>query len=307
LSKPFLFQRRNSVETPPHPVPLPFGERVRVRGKGSILVLAMWILVFFSVLCAALYAAVSSQIRLAERIEDKIICKYMAKAAVLYAQRERKIKEAGTVTTYDTLYELREKEERELGAGGISYILEDEEGRINVNTAPVEIIAALPGLNLELAEKINSSKLRPFHFKEEILLVEDITEEIFDQCKYLITVYGSGKVNINTASGEALKALGMDEQLVNTILDFRKGKDYNEATGDDGVFTTTDEIINKLRAFKTLFEAQEALLISLVSKGLLGVESKNFSMQIEAKITGKPAGRYVVVMDKDKIKQWQEF
>jgi len=272
------------------------------RNSGSILIIAIWILVFFSILSVGLYSIISSQIRLAKSVEERFLCAHLAKAASIYAQTERKKDK----TAYDTLYELRQKQQRQLGLGKFIYTLVDEESKININNCSAEVIARLPGLNLELAKSITNSSLRPFHLKEMITLVEGITEGIFKECKDFITTYSEGRVNINTAPLEVLKILGLDERLANAIEDFRRGLDNQEVTEDDGVFENTGEIISKLVSFRGLSETQKATLSQLINQGLITTESKNFSLQIETQILDKSAMRYTIVMDKDKIRQWRE-
>jgi DNA uptake protein ComE-like DNA-binding protein len=272
------------------------------RNSGSILIIAIWILVFFSILSVGLYNIVSSQIRLTKSIQERFLCAYLAKAASIYAQTERKKDKAA----YDTLYKLRQKQERQLGLGKFIYTLVDEESKININNCSAEEIGRLPGLNLELAESITRSSLRPFQLKEEIMLIEGVTEEIFKECKDFITTYSEGRVNINTASYGVLKALGLDENLVNVTEDFRRGPDNQEATEDDGVFENTGEIISKLVSFRGISQEQKVTLSQLISQGKICVASVNFSLQIEAQILDKPAMKYAIVMDTSKIKQWRE-
>ena len=50
---------------------------------------------------------------------------------------------------------------------------------------------------------------------------------LYDKIKEFITIYSSGSVNINTASNEVLISLGIDERVVEKIVEFR--------VGDDGV------------------------------------------------------------------------
>lgn len=270
-----------------------------------MLVICIWILAFFSVLSVGLYGIISSQIRLARRLEENFLCGHLAKSAFLYA-KEKIVKDE---TAYDTLYKLRQEQERELGIGKFIYTLSDEESKININNASEEVISKLPGLSSELAESIISSSLRPFQAKGEILAVEGITQEAFDECKGFITVHGEGKININTASIQALQAIGLDENIVATIDDFRKGPDGEEAGKDDGVFENTDEIIAKLNSFRSLSEAELAQLTNLISQGSFTVAGENYSLQIEAQVLGRPAMKYVIVIDtgEDKIKEWREF
>jgi general secretion pathway protein K len=58
----------------------------------------------------------------------------------------------------------------------------------------------------------------------------------------LFTVYGSGKININTASGAILAALpGLDEQAANVILAYRAGPDGQSGTEDDMYFSAAED------------------------------------------------------------------
>jgi competence protein ComEA len=268
-----------------------------------MLVLTMWVLVFFSILCAALYGIVSARIGLTKRIEDRIIGKYLAKAAVLCAQRERGASASG----YDTLYDLGQERKRELGIGAFRYTLTDEESKININTSPPETFACLPGFDLELAQEVSASSLRPFYAIDEILLVDGVSDDIFKECKDLITVHSDGRVNVNTAPAEVLKAAGLEEYLAEAVVDLRKGPDGKEGTKDDEAFKSASEILEKLRAYRGLSQAQEAYLLQLINQGVLSVGSQNFSMHINADIVKRPAMKYVIVMNKERIRQWREY
>lgn len=271
--------------------------------KASILVFSIWVMVAFSVFVLGLYNIVSSQLKMAGRLEERALCQYLAKAAVVYSQAKRQKDE----TNYDTLYELRTREERELGRGGFGYVLVDEESKIGINSVSEAVIARLPGLNPEAAGKIFVSDLKPFIVKEGILLVEGITEEMYNRFKDIITVYGAGKININTAGTEVLTAIGLDDGLAQIIKKFRAGLDGEEATDDDEVFENTAEIVDKLRSYTGFSSEQEQALAALISQNIITVESKEFSLQIDTQILDKPAMKYNIVMDKDKIKQWMEF
>jgi general secretion pathway protein K len=270
--------------------------------KGSIFFTAIWILVFFSILSVSIYKIASSQIKAGKVLRERVISRYLAKAAVIYASIERE----NDFTSYDTLYELRRPHQKELVNGKFIYKLIDEESKINVNKVSKDILKNLPGLDEKLAEAIFKSKLRPFKSKEEILLVEGITEEIFNQFKDYITVYGEGKVNINTASEEVLKILGMDDDLIKIIKDYRAGPDGEEVTEDDGVFESENKIISNLRDFTGLFLEQETLLLQLISKNLLGVSSQYFSLEVTTYLANQPTKTYAILMDKEKVYCWQE-
>lgn len=265
----------------------------------------MWILVCFSILSVGLYGIVSSRLNIAGALERRITGLYLAKAACVYFKMER----TGAGTSFDTIAKLREERSQALGNGKFLFTLSDEESRINVNTSPTDVLISLPGFDKELAKKVYGYKEKPFRVKEELLLVEGMSEEIFEQCKGLITTYGSGGVNINTADAAVLKALGFDEGMVRAICDFRTGPDGKDGTEDDGFFADTASIINELRARSMLYAAQEMRMVQLISQQAISTSSKNFSLNIETTFLDKPAMRYNIVIDtvKDKIKRWIEL
>lgn len=271
--------------------------------RGSILIAAVWVLVAFSILSVGLYNIISSRLKLAQVLEGRVTGQYLAKAACVYF----KAKCSGEGAYPVKISELEEKQSQELGRGKFIYTLEDETSKININTSSMDVIARLPGLDKEVAKKIYESKLKPFNVKEELLLVEDVNEGAFNSFKDFITVYGSGAVNINTARSQALSILGLDDDLIRIITDFRLGPDGKIGTAGDGVFESTEEIINNLRAVTSILEAQEAKLIQLISQKMLSVSSQCFSLRIETTVLEKTFMRYNIVMDKGKIKRWEEF
>ena len=71
-------------------------------------------------------------------------------------------------------------------------------GRVNVNTAPVRLLAALPGINSDLAKNIangidmNEKKsLKPYQKLGDILKVKGMTPDIFEKCANLLAIDSS--------------------------------------------------------------------------------------------------------------------
>jgi len=259
-------------------------------------------MVFFAILSVAIYRIVASQLNLTKALVERSFCPYLAKAACVWAQLDEELDETG----HDTLYELGDEQEVTLGDGQFIYTITDEGSKININSASREILARLPGLNDELAKNINDSELLPFSLKEEVLLIEGVSEEILLEFKDFITVYSDGKININTATNQALSALGLDGDLVTKIEEYRRGADNQEATEDDGVFENTGEIIDSLRAYKTLTGEQEASLLSLITQGVFSVAADTYSLNIQTKISNRPGMNFRVVLNKKEIKEWRE-
>lgn len=275
------------------------------RNSASILIICVWMLVFFSVMALGLYNIISSRVAFVMRIESDIIGQRLARSCVVYAKSERK----KDLLKYDTLSKFKKKAEMELGRGKFIYTITDEESKININTAPFEVVAGLPGLDTKLAQAINASRLRPFKAKEEVLLVEGVDKDNYKEFKDFITVYGDGKVNINTAPPEVLKALGFDDSLIETIKEFRAGEDKIEATADDGAFTDTATILDTMRSLVGFSGSAEAKIVQVLSRNLITTASNNLCLQIETEVLGRPGSKYAVLIDiaKEKIKEWREY
>ena len=162
----------------------------------------------------------------------------------------------------------------QLSVGGVEsekmYGIMDEESKINLNHVDEKVIRSLLGEILKLSgdeldqlsvsiadwRKIGSSELSGFYsddyyqnlrspypvkdadyeLLDELLLVRGMSQEIYDVVRSYVTLLGDGRVNVNTASGPVLRALGLDSLVVDKILIARSGADGQEATADDLFF-----------------------------------------------------------------------
>jgi DNA uptake protein ComE-like DNA-binding protein len=271
--------------------------------KSSILIFTIWVMVFLGILNTALYRTISSQVSLLRRIESRTKSYYLAKAACSLAKakiKQRQLK-------YDSMAWTRNWSEFGSGDYVLKYRLIDEESKINLNNSSLEALSSLPGLNQELADKILKSKLRPFERKEDLLFVEGITSEVFDKVKDFITVYGFGKININTAPREVLLALGLNEPAITAIEQFRRGRDGKELTDDDGIFEDRDSIIENLRQSGMIYAADQIKVLSLVTGQILDVLSQNFCLEARVYLGPKLIRAYDIITDGKIINSWQEM
>jgi DNA uptake protein ComE-like DNA-binding protein len=275
------------------------------RKAGSILFVSLWTLVILLIFAVGIGGRVAQEITFAKVLKERLISLYLAKACVNQATLEL---EKDKTPEYDTLYELRNEREVKLEEGSFNFNIIDEESLINVNAVPQAMLQRLPGLNPDLAKSIFESGLKPFLLKEELLLVDGVSNEIFDGLKDLITVYGDGKVNINTASKDVLRVLGLEDALIEIILNYRNGDDQKEQTIDDREFKSSASILNDLREFTILTTAQELQMTELLSRNALCVNARTLKLNIETKFFSKPIRNYSVILDRPtgKIKFWQE-
>ncbi len=186
------------------------------------------------------------------------------------------------------------------------YGLMDESGRININKAPLGVLESLfvNGADVESEEAVDIAqavvdwrdrdvitspkgaesdfyegldKAYPckdddFQVAEELLMVKGMTPSIFTKISDVITVYGDGKLNINTASQRALCAAGLSEELAGRVVEYRRGDDEIDGTEDDNIFTT----VSAIREIGSLFTEEAEEINNLTSANFLTVKSDVF-------------------------------
>ena len=274
---------------------------------GSILAITVWALTVLSILALAAAKMASTQIKFSSFYVRMNSSLPLAEAAARDSFSERK---ADETKDYDSQKELAKERKLDFeGSLGYSYFYGDEGSRININTASAAVLGRLPGLNEELAEAIVKSARRPFKVKQEILLVEGITPDKLEEFGDLITVYGDGKVNINSASEEILSVLGLGSNLIAAIVSYRNqnpGEDGQADTDDDGAFVTAGSILPELRKTTMLSVEEEEQLLSLM--GALAVKSDYPTVNISTRVNFKPGNNYsaVIYPKEKKILSWQE-
>ena len=150
-------------------------------------------------------------------------------------------------------------------------------------------------------------KNAPFDTPDELLLVKGISPLIYSRIKDYVTVYGGGRVNINTASFNVLLALGLSEGLADKIIRFRAGKDEIEGTEDDNVITKEDELDSQLKRVVPLVELEILLLKNLIITDLITVESKYYRIIARGCVKNKIVEIICIVERGGNVVFWQEL
>jgi len=193
------------------------------------------------------------------------------------------------------------------------YGASDEEGKLNVNEIDGDMLAKLPGFSVEIASAVvdwrdeddlpnpsgaegdyyegldnpYESKNAKFSVPEELMLVKDVTREIYEGIKDIVTVYGEGyAVNINTAPREVLAVLAGPEfeDLPGKIVNYRKGSDGLAGTQDDNIFTDINAIGAQLASALTLNQAEFNRLEELKKAGYFKVMSGYFRIRSRGQV-----------------------
>lgn len=146
-----------------------------------------------------------------------------------------------------------------------------------------------------------------FQVLDELLLVRGMTPQNLSKIEDYVTIYGDGRVNINTASKVVLLALGISEDIVDKIISFRAGEDKTAGTADDNIFDVTGNIVPKLSQFYNLNDSQVAGISAVVER-YLTTNSNNFMVRAEAHLNNRKYGAEAVcvINRQEKVYYWRE-
>lgn len=230
---------------------------------GYVLVIVMGLLAILSVLALSLGAATRADLAQTRRFQDETAAELLAKAGIEWAIHYlHAVERQGTLWQAPWLRQAAMFQGRALGpgtfdvqyrdaSGGLHYGLQDEEARVHLNTAPVALLAALPGADQALAEAIVTQRQQtPWQAPEELLQRGLVSAAAWygsaDQpgLQAYVTVWGSGKINLNTAAPAVLAAVpGMTPAMHEAILRYRQGQDQRLGTADDQYFRAVTDLV----------------------------------------------------------------
>ncbi len=261
--------------------------------RGAILFVAIGTIAVLSILVVGTTSAVTQQLKLAKYITDADTSCYAASSAL---EIIRSFFYNDASPNQITLYDLRKRDIPQ-GPVTLQVSLTDEQALMNLHKADSAMLSRLPGLsdNPSCVDQIAAAGAN-LSVKEDILLLDGASEEVYKQFKDELTIFGAGAVNINTASSQALQYLGMDEALSAKIIEFRNGDDAVEATQDDRIFDITANIVTSLEPYG-LSSEEITLLNSTVASGLLATTSSFIRLHIVVEKAGKSLAVYEIVMN----------
>jgi len=190
-------------------------------------------------------------------------------------------------------------EAQELAACIVDWRDKDSELSIPVGSAEDSYYA-----NLENPYRIKNA---PFEVKEELLLVKGMRKDIYVSIQGYVTIYGDGRVNINTASKPVLLALGLSVSLADKITEFRRGADLIEGTPDDNIFGDASTIVNTLKKVYPCNDKEVAEL-TLLAERYLSTSSSTFTVISNAQLRNKKnTDAIACVVDREgNMLRWEE-
>ena len=291
--------------------------------KGTILMIALWILAILMLLTVSLAYRASLEIKLSSLTARRIRAREIAREEIYRLARILK----NDKNAYDA---LNEEWALSRGEEPISYTFQDEERKINLNTFPREVLSALAGVGEEIASAIMDwrdtddiplpggaediyyiSLNPPYHCKnnliesmEELQAIKGVTPELFRTLESIATIYGHGKLNINTASEETLgvllTGLGSPLSLRDKIILYRQ----------DNIFDAITTVKQKLQPYGLIPE-EEAAIDTMINRNLIEVKSNCYRVSLKAVLEGKYKCEVKAVLSKNesspiKIVYWKE-
>ncbi len=231
--------------------------------SGSALTMALFIIFAISIFAMASSSIVGNDLVATMRFKNNIQAGFLARAG--FEQAAKVLKEDNS--SFDCLNDHWRGNDRDFKdvklSGGVFtvaynnsgdevYGVVDEESKVNINTASEQMLAGLTGIDRETAKEIVSARKRAiFHSPTDLVARGIIGDAVFNgsrlfkeqkRLKDLVTVWGDGRININTASREVLVATPELKTIeVDAILAFRIGKDGIQGTSDDGIFKNAND------------------------------------------------------------------
>lgn len=243
--------------------------------RGFALLAVMLVLALLGVVAAEFAFAMRLEATMVKSYREEIVGRHLVEAAVQQAIREILsdfqlvgVSDEGILTLFRLPARALPRLERSavpLGRGTFTYRITDEEGRINLNTAPpdrVDRLLLVLGVDKQTRDIINDSlqdwkdpndlhringaesdyylKLPvPYRARNgnlgdvaELLQIRGVTPELYfgrggePGLAELVTVHGAGQVNLNTAPPTVLKALGLSDAEVSEIVQARSATPY---------------------------------------------------------------------------------
>ena len=294
--------------------------------RGFALLAVMLVMTLLAIVVTELAMSMRLEASMVRSYKDVTLATHLAEAAVQQAIKEilgpasiQGLDEDGTLSFYRSVgtSALVAKQSRmprqrvPLGAGEFSYRISDEEGRLNLNAAPLDRVDRLLtaiGLDKQARDiindslqdwkdpndlsRINGAESEDFYLKlpvpyrarngalqdaTELLQIRGVTRELYRGEKGhpalsdLVTVVGRNTVNMNTAPAPVLKALGLSDAEVTEITQTRTKTPYTSATATRFV------------------------------RARVGYSSATFRIEAEGLIAGEPRARIVAIVQRRNV------
>lgn len=230
--------------------------------RGYVLVIVMGLLAALLLMGLSLGAAGRTDLAQGQRFQEETSAEFLARAGITWAQHYLQAvnqRQAWWQASWQNDQDMFAN--RRLASGtfdltyqdqqGVThYGLQDEEARLNLMRAPAELLGALPGIGTSTAVAIVAQRQQQsLAIPEELVHRGLVSADLFygqdpqEGLALYVTVWGNGKINVNTASGRVLAVVpGMTTAIVESIIRYRLGNDQQPGTPDDQYFSSLSDL-----------------------------------------------------------------
>jgi type II secretory pathway component PulK len=261
----------------------------RSRASGQSLIVALILLLFLTGIMGTVSLELLTESSISNARHDAVSAFYVARGGLEAGVDQLvKTKSPGYEGLGDAWHSSQNEQlnQTDLGSEGepvgvfrVSYFdpesgherigIADEESKLNINKAEPEMLTRLDSkvFTAEFVKGIvERREKRPFIALEELQSLRGAPRHFATEAREsVLTVWGDGKVNINTAPPVVLTSLGMDEEHVKKILEFRKSAG---SAGEIGVFKTLGDARSYLGMDDRWFTVSSSYF-SIIGQGYL--------------------------------------
>ena len=323
-------------------------KRALFSSRGSIAIAALWVLVILSFLAIGLAESVRQKITVAEGLRARQELRLAAGAAVRKVIADIQGSPASGLATGKEWYAgiFGRALNFSTGEAEAEFTIEDENSKVNLNTATLDELANL----FEYAARLGSDeatrlagevidyrdeddyvtgdgkdggsekgayrqaglpygpKNRDFEFIEELLQVKGMTKEIYSFVESYITIYGNGRLDVNTCSRESLLAIGLLPSLADKIIAVREGSGENGPPSGTVVFPEAVKIEEIISTHYKMSPEERQSLLHALTQDELDVVSGTFRILGRTRVPRTGAiGHFVCVYaSRTGIRYWAE-
>lgn len=239
----------------------------RSRAGGQSLVVALVLLAFLTAVMGTVTVELLTESSISNARHDEVTALYVARAGLEGGVNQLlQAKSSGYEGLGDAWHSGQNEALRDTNLGGdaqavgkyrVAYYdpesgqerigIADEESKLNINTAEPDMLRRLDpkAFTDKIVQAIvERRQARRFLALSELESLPGAPRHFVTKAREsLLTVWGDGKVNINTAPPAVLEAMGMDAEHVKKILEFRNAAGK---PAEIGVFKTLDEARSSL-------------------------------------------------------------
>jgi len=323
--------------------------------KGFVLVIVLWVLALLTVVTLAFTRRAIMDNRIAAYSIDRTQALYMARGAAQRGIIEIRNKAAidrlqgkEGYTSFDQRWAnppdmIHDEQYYSLGSDDevndeeCYYVIEDAERYISVNRAPSDLLSNIPTLSLRAATKIlrerddsdKEKRSQTFLTKEEIRAIKGVTDDDWNGTddepglRDLLTVWGDGRINVNTASPEVLNCIpDIEPGTIQSLEQYMSGKggagnnagrygnrNVNQNAGQAG---SDEQARRPLTNFRGLDKGahidpgQLSILEKYCKVNSSFYKITGFATQRQGKIRAQVTAVIVILGDRTQLLSWRE-